>query len=379
MVQNRNEAVAIDNLIQGHFMVGERGAELDCRQAISIGRAYGDLISPKAKGTFAIGCSVRETSSSLAEAVSLGLRSGGHHVIHIETCTKSRLEWYINDAQLSGGIMIGVGNLSPHLNGLRLYSAHAKPIPASALLNRPIETDLNCLFTDTCDPILSHEDPLLDYAAYLRRWFQPQNYFKLCLDVGNGVAGAEFDAVISHYPHLRIWRIGFPQPDAHNPSRGPDPFSLKPGTRLVHCVKNNGCHLGASIEADGGQLAIVDEQGKVVPSDTIGTLLALALSTRHERFRVLYSEDVRPHLLHTLAKAGIDLHQIKGDPEQAHVSAWDALHNNANLFFDSLGHYAFAEFPGTANALLALIELINHLTLKDESLSSLVRTFDHRT
>ncbi len=58
-----------------------------------LARAFGDLASPDGDGTFAIGYDVRASSPSLAEAASLGQRSGGHHVTHIGTYTTPQLEW----------------------------------------------------------------------------------------------------------------------------------------------------------------------------------------------------------------------------------------------------------------------------------------------
>ena len=81
-------------LLQGYGILGEAGHALRCRQVMPLARAFGDLLAPNGDGTFAIGHDVRASSPSIAEAISLGLRSGGHHAIHIGACTRPQLEWY---------------------------------------------------------------------------------------------------------------------------------------------------------------------------------------------------------------------------------------------------------------------------------------------
>ncbi|MEJ2673622.1 MAG: hypothetical protein P8011_00270 [Acidihalobacter sp.] len=206
---SRSAARELSNLIEGYGILGEAGHSLRCGMVIPFARAFGDVVSPDGDGTFAIGYDVRASSPSLAEAASLGLRSGGHHVTHIGACTTPQLEWYVASTGLRGGLMITGGCAPPQHNGLRLYRQDAVPVAAAEVLSALSIDDLNELFAQACNPVLHQDHPLQAYAAFLRRRLEPANFIKLCLDVGNGLAGAEFEAVMAHYRQLRLWRVGF--------------------------------------------------------------------------------------------------------------------------------------------------------------------------
>lgn len=366
------EAPKLSRLIEGYRIIGEAGRTLGCGEVMLFARAFGDLLAP-GDGTFAIGYDVRDSSSSLAEAASMGLRSGGHHVTHIGACTTPQLEWYIADAGLHGGLMITGGCAPTECNGMRFYGASAEPLAATRALEAITTLDLNELLGDGCNPVLRRDHALSGYAAFLRQRLHPQRLFKLCLDAGNGLTGVEFESVMAHYSQLRLWRIGF-KSDPSFPNRGPDPFSKAALSGVAQCVRANGCHLGAALDADGDRLAVIDERGRAIPADTLGAVLALGLcEQRPHRIRLLHDPRIRPQVVQALDRAGVETRPLDGGIDAAHVG----LHaGSADFYFDHLGHYAFRDWPGTSNGLLALIELINGLTATETPLSALAEAVD---
>lgn len=361
------------SLLQGYAIFGEAGRSLRYRQAIPLARAFGDLLAPSGSGTFIIGHDVRASSPSIAEAVSLGLLSGGHCVVHIGACTRPQLEWYLADTGLSGAIMITGGCAPPEWNGINLYGAHAEPVHAASALDALGSYDLNEVFSTPGSPALYHSRPQPAYAAWLRQRLRPRRNIKLCLDTGNGLGGTEIESVVAHFWQLRLWRIGF-NPDPTFPERGPDPFAPHARTYLADCVISNGCDLGAALDASGDRLAVTDECGRPVEPHTLGVLLALALADSRPFLHVLHDGDLSTHAMAALQNKNIKVATLTGGPR----AAWSVLHRNKRpgFYFDREGRYAFSDFPGTANAILALVELINHMTGSRSTLSTLVRSIE---
>ncbi|MEJ2479368.1 MAG: hypothetical protein P8Y78_04165 [Acidihalobacter sp.] len=349
-------------------MLGDTSTTLCCRQVIPLARAFGDFVSPHGDHHFAIGYDVRESSPSLAEAVSMGLRSGGHHVTHIGACTAPRLQWYVAEEKFDGAIMLTGGKAPPQWNGMQFYTADAVPVSAAELLESLHESDLNHLFDDRCTNVLHQQDPLQAYAAQLRQRFKPAAQFKLCLDAGNGLVGREVEAIVAHYRHLRLWRIAF-KPDSAFPAHGTDPFAPAALEKAAQCVLGNGCDVGAIIDADGETLAIVDEHGAAVAPAALGALLSLRLAPSYPGRHVLLAPEVPAQIRNILAEAGIPTRIFDGGP----LAAYAALRgDDASFYFDESGHYASCDFPSASNALLALLELINHLTETNHTLSRLL-------
>jgi phosphomannomutase len=354
-------------LLQGYDILGKTGRNLLCRQVIPLANAFGNLLSPEGGAVFAIGHDVRASSPSVAEAASVGLWSGNHHVIHIGACTTPQLEWYAANAKLRGALMITGGDKPREWNGIRLYGPGAEPVPAAAVVDAIETYDLNELLSTLRPPLLRHDRPQPAYAAWLRQRLRLQRHIKLCLDIGNGMAGAELESILAHFPQLRVWRIGF-EPNPAFTTRGPDPFALQARTGVAKCVLANGCHLGAALTADGERLAVTDDRGRPVAPHTVGVLLALARAPDRPGLRVLHDGHLTEPAADALRRAGIATQST----EDGTSAAWSALHaGRADLYFNRTGHYAFGDFPGSANALLALAVLVNYLAERDTPLSML--------
>lgn len=364
-------------LINKSAFLGKVGDSLCCRQAMLLARSYGDLLSPEGDATFAIGYDTRDSSPSLAEAVSLGLRSGGHHVIHIGMCTSPQLEWYVTHLSLRGGIMITGASAPMAWNGMHLCGADAKPISAISILEALKIDDLELMFSRPCNPILEHERPLSAYAAWLRQRLRPNQQIKLCLDVCDGKAGDEFEAVIAHYQQLRLWRINI-KPDLTTllTQINDDLYATtQSNDKLANCVLSKGCHLGAALDADGSRLMIIDDNGQPIKPHVLGVMLAQALNKQYSGIRVFHDSYLSVDFQRILQEDGLKTQITDGDIS----STWASLHDSGPAFyFDHEGHYAFSYFPGTANALLALIELINHISESNSHLSTLTYNLKKR-
>lgn len=364
---NTEPAREFAKLIHEYAFLGQVGHTLCCSHTLLLARAFGDLLSPEGDATFAIGYDIRESSPSLAEAVSLGLRSGGHHVVHIGACTTPFLEWYTAQNSLRGGVMI-TGHCAPKgWNGMRLYGSGGQPVSATSVLDSMKITDLDRLFSRHCNPVLHHDYPLAAYAACLRQRLHPEQQIKLCINVSDGPAKNEFKALVAHYQQLRFWYIG----SGLDSTQINDPFAKQSQAKLADSVISKGCHLGAAMDADGDRLAVTDDHGAPVEPHILGVLLAQALAKRHPGLRVWHDSNVSPDVLRVLKQTGLRTQVADGGPH----AAWTSLHDGQPGFYlNGVGQYAFSEFPGTANALLALIELINHLSESRLSLSAMIKT-----
>ncbi|AOV17154.1 hypothetical protein BJI67_08850 [Acidihalobacter aeolianus] len=345
----------------------ERG--LHCSDVISLARAYGDMISPEGDKEFVIGYDTRLSSASLSEAVSIGLRSGGHHVTHIGLSSTPMMRWYAAEHGYVGAIMITGGGAPIGYNGFKLYRERAIALGRDSGLDEIAASALPPFYSVlTCTPELRYAAPLPDYAAVIRSYSRTFSPIKIALDVGNGVGGLDTSAVFSHLHNVRIWELNF-EPDGSFPNRSPDPRHPQALQNLGQCVVTNGCRFGAAFDGDADDLVVVDENGSALEPERLGALLAQFLLDQHPGGAVVHHPDLRPDILASISAAG-------GRPIAAKNSSTAAIQitmqNEDALFgMNDQGKYFYGDLYGIDNALRTIIELINGLTENEHPLSSI--------
>lgn len=347
-------------------------AGLHCSDVISLARAYGDMISPEGDHDFVIGYDTRLSSASLAEAISIGLRSGGHHVTHIGLCATPMLRWYAAEQAFDGAVMITGGGSPAGYNGLKLYRERAIVLGRENGLEEIADNVQPPFYSGrACTPELHYATPLTDYAAVIRSHCRTVSPIKIALDAGHGVGGLDTRAVFSHLHNVRIWELNF-EPDGNFPNRSPDPRQSSGLAALGRCVDTHGCHFGAAFDGDADALVVVDEAGRTIDGERLGALLALFMLAQHPDSSVVHHPDARPDVVAAIAAAGG--HPIaSADTSTAAVQI--AMQREKVLFgMNDQGKYFYGDLFGIDNALRTVIELINGLADQERPLSWLVDT-----
>lgn len=359
----------IDAAFGAYDIRGDAHDTLCCGNVIAIARAYGDVISPEGNRRFAIGHDARVTSRSLAEAVSLGLRSGGHHVTHIGLCTTPMLYWYGATQGFDGSVMITASHLAPRYNGLKLCRAGAVPMSIEDGLSQVRgRLRLPFVFDRPCTPVVHYTSPLRQYAGALRAYLELPRPVKVAVDAGNGPGGIDTREVFSHLAYVRMWEISF-DPDGTFPDRSPDPLAPNALEALAGSVVRHGCEFGVAFDGDADRAAVVDERGELVPPDVVGGLVARQLLRRHPGATILCDPRASRGVCEAISEAGgRTLRTRVGRP---FIKAAMREHD-AQFALEMSGHYYYADLYYTDNGLRTLIELANLMAGSDAPLSALV-------
>ncbi|AOU97677.1 hypothetical protein BI364_06645 [Acidihalobacter yilgarnensis] len=351
---------------------GSVNGGLQCGQVISIARAFGDLISPEGDREFLIGHDARRSSASLAEAVSIGLRSGGHHVTHIGLCATPMLRWYAAEQKFDGAVMITGGRLPAEYNGLKLYREHAVALSVGHGLEEVIARAEPAFYSGhACTPELHYASPLADYAAVIRSHCRTYTPIKVAIDAGNGIGGLDTRMVFSHLHTVRIWELDF-EPDGAFQNRSPNPQDPGALDTLSRCVVTHGCHLGIAFDGDADALMVVDETGLPIAPDRLGGLIALIMLEQHPGGGVVHGPAVSHEVTEAIRSAG---GQPLGVRDGGAATIQVAMVDKQALFgISDRGNYFYGDLYSTDNALRSLIELINGLADRPQPLSTLIQT-----
>jgi phosphomannomutase len=352
---------------------GVVGKDLDTPTILEISRAYADYLCPKQPGHFVIGHDDRSSSAAFAEAASVGLRQSGHKVTHIGLSSTPMVYWYGAEGDFDGSITISASHLPPNYNGLKLCSRDALPLSNEHGLLE-IEAMLrqsSGINTRAYSESVQYASPLAEYTGNIRRYLRPRRPLKVAVDAGNGMGGIEAETVLAPYDVIELWRINF-HPDSKFPVRPSNPLVEGALDQLAGIVKNNNLDFGLAFDGDADRAILVDEQGKMVPPDALGGLIAVHFLESDHGANILHDLRVSRAFSEQIEAAG-------GRPVRSRVGhsfiKRAMREHNAVFAMELSGHYYYADLHYTDNALRTLVEVINILSIKNETLSELVKPF----
>ncbi len=351
---------------------GVVGDELDSPTVSAIARAFGDYLCPQQPGRFAVGHDARWSSPALVEAVSFGLRESGHHVTHMGLSSTPMVYWYGAEGGFDGSIAVSASHLPPNYNGLKLCQRDALPLSgehglpeiASMLRNPPKRSR-------PCSEVLEFVSPLGQYIARMRSKLKAERRLRIAVDAGNGIGGIGVQSLFSPFDEVEIWRLSF-HPDGSFPERSPNPLEKGALDHLSQVVRERNLDFGLALDGDADRAVAVDEQGKMVPPDALGGLIALRFIKENPHGIVL-------HDLRTSRAIPQEIESSGGRPVRSrvgHAFIKRAMREQGAVFAMELsGHYYYADLHYTDNGLRTLVELINIVSADNKPLSQLIEPF----
>ena len=230
-------------------------------------------------GDFVIGRDSRPSGNMLSQAIQAGLQAVGRNTIDAGIVATPTLGILVRKYQAAGGIQITASHNPLPYNGLKLFSAEGRVIPAGPgqkVLERYREgkpawcdhTQLGRGFT--CDDSLTaHLIAVLDTvdAVCIR-----QRRFRVVLDSNHG-AGGILGRRLMHELSCRVTVLG-EEPDGRF-EHPPEPTAENLAGVLA-AVPANHAHIGFCQDPDADRLAVIDENGRY-----LGEEYTLALCVDH--------------------------------------------------------------------------------------------------
>jgi phosphomannomutase len=353
---------------------GVVGKDLDSPIVLAIARAYGEYLCPKEPGSFLVGHDGRWSSPALAEAVSVGLRESGNRVTHIGLSSTPMVYWYGAEGGFDGSIAISASHLPANYNGLKLCERDALPLSDEHGLPE-IKAMLGKTPKQSGRPgseLLAFASPLGQYVARIRARLKPVRPLKIAVDAGNGMGGISTEALFSPFDAVELWRLSF-HPDGYFSGRSPNPLEEGALHRLSETVRERKLDFGFAFDGDADRAVVVNEQGKMVPPDALGGLIATCFLKEYADAVILYDLRTSRAVVELIDAAG-------GRPVRSrvgHAFMKRAMREHGAVFAMELsGHYYYSDLHYTDNGLRTLVELINIVSAEDKPLSELGKPFE---
>lgn len=225
---------------------------------------------------------IRESSESLADAVSEGLQMAGCDVLDVGLGGTEMVYFATAHLGADGGIMITASHNPADYNGLKLVREKSKPISGDTGLE-----EIRALAEQ--DERLTSErggarkavDVFADYITHLLGYVDVDRLepLKLVVNAGNGGAGIAIDGLEPHLP-FEFVKVHH-DPDGSFPNGVPNPLLPENRSATIDAIRSSGADFGIAWDGDFDRCFLFDENGAFIEGYYIVGLLAESLLATH--------------------------------------------------------------------------------------------------
>jgi phosphomannomutase len=344
---------------------------LDEHAAYYIGHAFAAFLGEKKK--IVLGMDVRESGPALFDAFARGVSAAGGSVVDIGMVTTEMMYFAVAQYGYDGGVMVSASHNERQYNGFKFVREGARAIS--------IETGL----ADIRDRALAHEghaasdmgheatplDIWNDYIDMMLTFVDGKKVkpFTVVASANFGMAGKVITRLIERGKlPITIIPIDF-EPDGSFPKGKPDPLIPERRQEVIDRIKKEKPDFGLAWDADADRIFFFDERGGFVHGYYTISLLARYLLEKYPGEKVLY--DVRQ-----VWASASTIRDAGGVPivmKPGHSFIKDRMRAEQALFAgENSGHFYFRDFFGVDSGMVPFLLMLDVLSQRDATLSSLV-------
>jgi phosphomannomutase len=378
-------AVGNPAIFKAYDIRGVYGEDIDASVAESIGRAFTRVIAgmagkPAAELTLGLGRDMRLQAPELAAAYRAGMVAEGANVLDAGQVGTEMLYFLVGSRDLDGGLMCTASHNPKRYTGVKLVRRGALALSGDEGIG-----DIRDLISDglgeagaggTVPGSVTDVEIYAEFQEAALRFIDPAAVkpLKVVVDGGNGMAGPMVGPLLERLG-LDLETAYF-TPDGNFPDHEPNPLLPENREFIMGEVVRRGADLGIAWDGDADRCFFIDETGAFVDGDFLTALMAESMLSKTPGATVLY--DVRA------SRAVADI---------AHASGGEALVNRVgHAFFkqrmrevpeavfggEVSGHYYFKEFYCADSGTLPALLILELLSTRGVSMSTLLEPFRSR-
>ena len=351
---------------------GKLETELNEDIAYKIGRAYGDIYSPK---TIVVGADIRLSSHSLKTALIQGLNDAGVDVLDLGMTGTEEVYFGAFHLDVQGGIEVTASHNPIDYNGMKLVRENARPISMDTGLKdihdlvvsgnfKPI-SKTGC--TKDYNIVPEYTEHLLTYIDLAK--IKP---LKIVVNSGNGAAGHIIDSLEKKFQYLDV-PIDFikvhHEPDGNFPNGIPNPLLIENRDATSNAVLENNADLGIAWDGDFDRCFLFDENGEFIEGYYIVGLLAQSFLMQSPGEKIVYDPRLIWNTLGIVNKNGG--HAIQSKAGHAFIKEI-MRENNAIYGGEMSAHHYFRDFSYCDSGMIPWLLVVSLLSSTNKNLSALV-------
>jgi phosphomannomutase len=319
-----------------------------------------------------VGHDMRLTSPDLVAAFSEGAREQGCDIVKIGLASTDMLYFASGELDLPG-VMFTASHNPPEYNGMKVCRAGAVPVSIDTGLAQIRDLADKGPPEPAAQPGKEREEDVLPRFAEHVRSFVDRGALrplKVAVDAANGMAGFVVPAVLEPLP-FDLVPLYF-ELDGTFPNHPADPSSVDNLTDLRQAVRDEGANLGVAFDGDADRMFAVDEHGEPVPSSLIGAVVAERILKKQPGATVLYNLICSKVVPETITKHGGKAVRTR----VGHSFIKEKMAATGAVFaVEHSGHYYFRDNYRADSGLVAMLLLLEALSIEEEPLSAVVAPY----
>jgi phosphomannomutase len=361
----------LDAIFKAYDVRGVVPDQLDDEVARRVGAAAVHVLDGDA---IVIGHDMRPSSPGLVAAFSEGVRSQGCDVVHVGLASTDMMYFASGHLDLPG-VMFTASHNPAQYNGMKVCRAGAVPVSIDTGLAQIRDLAAKGELEPVDGPFGTerHEDVLSRFAEHVRSFVDREALrpLRVVVDAANGMAGHVVPAALDGLP-FELVQLYF-ELDGTFPNHPADPSSRENLVDLQEAVRSEKADLGVAFDGDADRMFAIDEHGEPVSSSLIGAVVAERILKKNPGATVLYNLICSRVVAETIKANG-------GKPSRTRVGhsfIKEKMAETGAIFaVEHSGHYYFRDNYRADSGLIAMLLLLEALSLEGDPLSRVVAPYD---
>ena len=323
-----------------------------------------------------VGRDMRTSSPSLAEALKMGVRDYGAHVVDVGMVDTPLVYFAINHLGCCGGVQVTASHNPANYNGFKVSGMKARPIGMTTGLDE-VRRYAAVVDRDKRIPAGGREEQrgLWDaYRDHVLRFLDESlldgsKTIHVVIDASNGMAGTMIPEVFSKVRGLKITKLNFDNSTGEFVHE-PNPLVEANLQQLQDKVRSTRADLGFCFDGDADRCVAVDEQAQIIGCDLLTAWLSSGFLQASPKSAVVYDLRSTKSLPEMITEAGGKA--IKSRVGHVFMKQKMAEHN-AVFGGELSGHFYFRDNFFADSGAIAFATAVSALARADGPLSEQIR------
>ncbi len=340
--------------------------------AYRIGRAAAQYLQVP---EIAVGRDMRLSSPQLAAALIRGITDQGVNATDLGMTTTDGLYFAVGKFNFPAGVMITASHNPAQYNGMKFCRAQAFPISLESGLSDIRDLAVSGKFAEPASKgQVIKRDITDDYVKHALSFIDVSRIrpLKVVIDAGNGMAGLIMPKVFQHLP-CELVPLYF-ELDGNFPHHPASPIEPENMVDVQKKVREVGADLGAAFDGDADRMFPVDEHGDLVDGSKVIAAVSNSLLQKFPGSTILYNLIVSKSVPELINKLGGKA--IRTRVGHSYIKA-EMRQNNAIFGGEHSGHFYFRDNWFADSGLIALLILLELVSVENKPLSEILKPLDH--